>query len=573
MATFTEIYYNGNEYKQMWLNGSKIWEKASGEVVVLPYPQYDIYGTIRVCNNYSSSSTYTLNFDVIDSSLPYSINGVETNSYKTPTISKKSYEDITLGLKNLYPRFSIQEGNVGSGWIKFEQFYLPKNVTSMYYCFRTDFSVYTGKGYFTFPTKYSYATNPTFPYLDTSNITDMSYCFYMNLPSSGTIYQYKPTTFDLSSWNTSKVATMRCMFSGQNALTTLNVDGWDVSNVTDFGHMFYSCYSLTSLDLSSWHTSSLTTTDWMFASCSALKEIHLENFDTRNVTKYSLMFSGITDCTIYIGDNWTLSTNGSDFNASNLTFIPIIKVPIESIGEINCNLDISNINEKSFTISPNIAPSNYTRYDLEVIYDESYMKTDDKFTFELLDGCQGKTFDITYKSKTDNSISKTITITVSQDLEFPTVIDFTQSTAPTLPSYMTLDGEGSSYYFSHGIYTTDVYGLVPNNSGKNSSTAYTRYKYVAPRDGALTFTYRCYAETSYDYLTVHVSDTSTQPSYSALDSNVFTTYKVSSYENTDGTASVNVTGGKTYYIHIQYRKDSSNSNGYDKGCIRKIELL
>lgn len=30
MATFTEIYYNGNEYKQMWLNGSKIWEKASG---------------------------------------------------------------------------------------------------------------------------------------------------------------------------------------------------------------------------------------------------------------------------------------------------------------------------------------------------------------------------------------------------------------------------------------------------------------------------------------------------------------------------------------------------------------
>ncbi len=575
MATFTEIYYNGNEYKQMWLNGTKVWEKASGEVVVLPYPQYDIYGTIRVCNNYNSD-TYQLNFDVIDSSLPYSINGVETKSYTTPKISKNSYEDITLGLKNLYPRFNVSSGNVGSGWIKFEQFYLPKNVNSMYYCFKTTFSTYGGDSYFTFPTKYSYATKPTFPYLDTSNITDMRYCFYMDLPASDGIYQYRPTTFDLSSWNTSKVATMRSMFNKQTALTTLNVDGWDVSNVTDMAYMFYGCSSLTSLDLSSFNTSSLTSTDWMFANCSALKEIHLENFDTRNVTNYSLMFSGITDCTIYIGENWTLSTNGSDFNALNLTFIPTIptiKVPIESIGEINCNLDISNINEKSFTISPNIAPSNYTRYDLEVIYDESYMKTDDKFTFELLDGCQGKTFDITYRSKTDNSISKTITITVSQDLEFPTVIDFTQSTAPTLPSYMILDGQGSSYYFKHGTYTTDVYGLVPNNSGLDSTIAYTRYKYVAPKDGVLTFTYRCYAEMNYDYLTVHVDTSTSQPNYTSSTNRVFTTKGVSSYENTDGTASVNVTSGTTYYIHIQYRKDNSNSNGYDKGCIRKIELL
>ena len=335
--------------------------------------------------------------------------------------------------------------------------------------------------------------------------------------------------------------------------------------------MFYGCSSLTSLDLSSWHTSSLTTTDLMFAKCSALKEIHLENFDTRNVTKYSLMFSGITDCTVYIGDNWTLSTNGSDFGSSSLTFIPIIKVPIESIVEINCNLDISNINEKSFTISPNIAPSNYARYDLEVIYDESYMKTDDNFTFELFNGCQGKTFDITYRSRTNNSISKTITITVSQDLEFPTVIDFTQSTAPTLPSYMIVD-KNNTYSFSHGLYTTNIYGLIPSNKGVNSSTAYTRYKYVAPTSGDLTFTYRCYAETSFDYLTVHVDTSTSQPSTTSSTKQVFTTKGVSSYQNTDGTASISVVEGTTYYIHIQYYKDSSGDNGYDMGCIRKIEL-
>ena len=151
------------------------------------------------------------------------------------------------------------------------------------------------------------------------------------------------------------------------------------------------------------------------------------------------------------------------------------------------------------------------------------------------------------------------------------VIDFTQSSAPTLPSYLTVDYNGT-YSFSHGLYTTDVYGLIPSNKGVNSSTAYTRYKYVAPASGDLTFTYRCYAETNYDYLTVHVTTTTSQPSYSSSTNQVFTTKGVSSYQNTDGTASVSVVEGTTYYIHIQYRKDGSSSSGYDMGCIRSIEF-
>lgn len=151
------------------------------------------------------------------------------------------------------------------------------------------------------------------------------------------------------------------------------------------------------------------------------------------------------------------------------------------------------------------------------------------------------------------------------------LIDFTQSSAPTLPSYLTVDNNGT-YSFSHGLYTTDVYGLIPSNKGVNNSTAYTRYKFVAPTSGDLTFTYRCYAETNYDYLTVHVTTSTSQPSYSSATNRVFSTKGVSSYQNTDGTASVSVTSGTTYYIHIQYYKDISSSSGYDMGCIRSIEF-
>ena len=286
-----------------------------------------------------------------------------------------------------------------------------------------------------------------------------------------------------------------------------------------------------------------------------------------------------TNPTLYL--NYTTHLGGSSGKMSSGTYvtykdlkIEVYEYPIESI-YLTIDDDINNIANPTFTINSTILPSLYSDNDLEIIYDETYMKIDaNTGEVKLKDGCQGLTHTVTYRSKSDNSISKTITFTVSQDLEIGMdTIDFTQSTAPTLPDCMTLDGQGSSYYFSHGTYTTNVYGLVPNNSGKNSTTAYTRYKFVAPKDGALTFTYRCYAETNYDYLTVHVNTSTSQPSYDSSTNQVFTTKGVSSYENTDGTASVNVTSGTTYYIHIQYCKDSSSNSGYDKGCIRKIELL
>ena len=152
------------------------------------------------------------------------------------------------------------------------------------------------------------------------------------------------------------------------------------------------------------------------------------------------------------------------------------------------------------------------------------------------------------------------------------LVDWTKSTAPTLPSYMTEYYSGT-YGWSHGTFTTGVYGLKSDNFSMDGTTAYTCYKYVAPKSGYLNITYRCYAETNYDFMTVHVNTSTSQPSTTSSTNRVLTTQNVSSYQNTDGLATVQVTGGTTYYIHIQYRKDGSDMQGADRGCIRKIELV
>ena len=250
----------------------------------------------------------------------------------------------------------------------------------------------------------------------------------------------------------------------------------------------------------------------------------------------------------------------------SIEFLPLI----ESI-DLSYDVDLSNIEQQAFTVSPIIEPTNYDVKDLEIVYDSSYMYINPTtFGITLLNGSQGMSHTITYRSKADNSISKSITFYVNENLEINDVIDFTQSTAPTLPSYMIVD-KNNTYSFNHGTYTTDVYGLIPSNKGVNSSTAYTRYKYVAPKSGNLTFTYRCSSESGYDLFTIHVDTSTSQPSYSSSTNRVLSA-SGTTYASTDGTANVSVVEGTTYYIHVQYYKDSSQASGYDMGCIRKIEL-
>ena len=85
-------------------------------------------------------------------------------------------------------------------------------------------------------------------YLNTSQVTDMSYMFYDC---------HKMTYLDVSSFNTANVTNMKSMFYGCYALTSLDLSGFNTANVRNMRYMFCDCRNLTSLDLSSFSTANV----------------------------------------------------------------------------------------------------------------------------------------------------------------------------------------------------------------------------------------------------------------------------------------------------------------------------
>ncbi len=119
---------------------------------------------------------------------------------------------------------------------------------------------------------------------NTSNVTNMNGMFSTDLYGGVGL----PTSFDLSSWDTSSVVDMGMMFQNQKKATNINVNAWDTSKVTKMGGMFADCDALESLDLSSFDFSAIEWADVieentvyvepysmcsMFAGCDSLKEV------------------------------------------------------------------------------------------------------------------------------------------------------------------------------------------------------------------------------------------------------------------------------------------------------------
>ncbi len=164
-------------------------------------------------------------------------------------------------------------------------------------------------------------------WLDTSNMTNMSYMFY---------YCEKVNRLDVSEFNTVKVTNMSNMFYNCRALANLDLSNFNTSNVTNMSYMFSSLYySLQNLDLSNFNTSNVTNMSYMFSYCQGLKTLNISNFNTSNVTNMSYMFnycaglsnidvssfdtSNVTDMNNMFNSYGGLSLDLSNFNTSKVT--------------------------------------------------------------------------------------------------------------------------------------------------------------------------------------------------------------------------------------------------------------
>ena len=356
MATFTEIYYNGNEYNQIWLNGTKVWEKDSGGgEIVYPYPDVDCVITYKARSG-TYPSKYT--FKIIDDTLPYSINGEAINETYL-------YYGEKTKLINLKPYVASGSDNV----INIEQLRIP-------------------------------------------NLTDLSYLFaYYYYDNSTDIFSWQPQYFEFHPNPTN----MANMLGGNWNLTDEMMNQFmpyfpNTSNVTTMEYMFYDCVSLTALDLSNFNTSQVTYMYGMFHGCSSLQSLNLSSFDTRKVTDCAGMFQYVSNCTIYIGENWTLGTESTFGGGSNLTFIRV--VPITTITLESTLTDTTITKGTQFTITPTITPTDYSGDELVITYDENYLSMVDN-TFTVLDTATiGQQLDITYSSKNNPSVSATYSVSI-----------------------------------------------------------------------------------------------------------------------------------------------------------------
>ncbi len=146
-------------------------------------------------------------------------------------------------------------------------------------------------------------------YLNTSNVTDMSWMFSECEAL---------TSIDLSHFDTSNVTNMRGMFNRCLSLLSLDLSHFDTSNVTDMWQIFYQCYELTSLDISNFDvrnieslhgflydannlidlkmdhfrtSEKLKDLSYMFYQCTNLKKVDLSGFNTSNVEDMNHMFN------------------------------------------------------------------------------------------------------------------------------------------------------------------------------------------------------------------------------------------------------------------------------------------
>ena len=185
---------------------------------------------------------------------------------------------------------------------------------------------------------------------NTSNVTNMSYMFY-NCRSL--------TSLDVSKFNTSNVTSMSCMFSSCSGLTSLDVSKFNTSNVTDMRTMFYGCSGLTNLDLSNFDTSKVTSMSSMFSGCSRLTSLDVSNFDTSNVTTMLSMFSdcgGLTNLDLTNFDTSNVINMSSMFQyCSGLTSLNVSNFNTSKVKNMSdmfayCDL-LTNLNITSFDTS------------------------------------------------------------------------------------------------------------------------------------------------------------------------------------------------------------------------------
>ena len=228
------------------------------------------------------------------------------------------------------------------------------NGTIVHIVFDKSFCTYTPtslQNFFYYLTKLETITG--LEYLNTENVTDMSYMFD-NCSSL--------TSLDVTHFNTAKVTNMKYMFANSSSLTSLDVTHFNTAKVTNMKYMFANSSSLTSLDVTHFNTANVSDMSSMFSGCTNLTSLDVTKFNTANVTDMSRMFYNCQtlpslDVTKFNTANVS-EMSGMFYNCSKLTSLDVTNFNTEKVTNMtsmfyNCqtlpSLDVTNFNTEKVT--------------------------------------------------------------------------------------------------------------------------------------------------------------------------------------------------------------------------------
>ena len=135
-------------------------------------------------------------------------------------------------------------------------------------------------------------------------------------------FPYLPNDTNLEDVRTDNATNFTYMFR-ECRMEKMDLSHFVTDNVIYMAWTFQYCENLTELNVTTWNTSNVVNTQSMFQYCYSLKELNLTSFDTSNIKAYDNMFKGVSNCTIYVSDKWTLGTDSNFAGGTNLTFITI----------------------------------------------------------------------------------------------------------------------------------------------------------------------------------------------------------------------------------------------------------
>ena len=228
------------------------------------------------------------------------------------------------------------------------------NGTIVHIVFDKSFSTYTPTSLRSFFSSLTYLKTITgLEYLNTANVTDMSYMFLgCSKLTSLDVTKFntakvtdmskmftscsKLTSLDVTNFNTVNVKNMNRMFSGCSELTSLDVTKFNTANVTNMGYMFYKCSKLTSLDVTQFNTAKVTDMSYMFYSCSKLTSLDVTKFNTEKVVNMSYMFNNCSEL---------ISLNVTNFNTAKVTDMSYMFYSCSKL----TSLDVTKLNTEKVT--------------------------------------------------------------------------------------------------------------------------------------------------------------------------------------------------------------------------------